>query len=181
MNTVKVVADSMYPYSKLAPIPKGQAEFSKIHFLFSDGWDGKNKIAQFEQGENLYNKEISDGFCTVPAELELGSCMLYVRGYSREDEAQIATANGLALLIVQGARNGGTPAVPPPPDLYAQLLSKVEGAVANVVPIIRNKTWWVWSASEGTYVDTGVYAEGTEADPVITDEEIGALQKKLIP
>lgn len=177
MNTIKVSSDSMYPYSKLEPIPKGQVEFSKIHFLFSDGWDGKNKIAQFEQGEHLYNKEISDGFCTVPAELDLGSCMLYVKGYDTEGMPQIATANGLVLLIVQGARNGGTPAVPPPPDLYAQLLAKVDGAVANVAPIIRDKTWYVWSAVEGDYVSTGICAEGLEPEPVADSEFLKVMHE----
>lgn len=126
MNTIKVSADTMYPYSKLNPIPKGQVEFSKIHFLFSDGWDGMSKIAQFEQGDKLYNQDISDGFCTVPAELELGPCMLYVKGYDLSGLPQVATANGLVLLLVQGAKNGGTPAIPPPPDLYAKLIAYVD-------------------------------------------------------
>lgn len=126
MNTIKVTADSMYPYDKLNPIPKGQVEFSKIHFLFSDGWEGKTKIAQFEQGDKLLNQPIEDGVCTVPAELDLGPCMLYVRGYNTDGTAQIATANGLVLLLVQGAKNGGFPAVPPSPDLYAKLIAYVD-------------------------------------------------------
>ncbi len=124
MNIIRVVEDRMYPYSQPYPIPKGQVQFSKIQFLFSEDWYGKNKIAQFEQGSNLYNQDITDGFCTVPAELELGSCMLYVKGYNIDGSEQIATANGIVMTIVQGGREGGTPAVPPPPDLYAKLLEQ---------------------------------------------------------
>lgn len=126
MNIIRVVEDRMYPYSQPAPIPRGQVDFSKIQFLFSEDWYGKNKIAQFEQGSNLHNQDIVDGFCTVPSELELGSCMLYVKGYNLDGSAQIATANGIVLTIVQGAREGGTPAVPPPPDLYAKLIAYVD-------------------------------------------------------
>lgn len=126
MNTIKVTADSMYPYDKLSPIPKGQVEFSKIRFVFSEGWDDKTKIAQFEQGDKLLNQEVIDGVCTVPADLEIGPCMLYVKGYNTDGTAQIATANGLVLLLVQGARDGGTPAVPPSPDLYAKLIAYVD-------------------------------------------------------
>ena len=122
MNVIKVIDDSMYPYSSLSPIPKGQVEFSKISFLFSDSWSGKNKIAQFDQGGHLYNQSIVDGVCSVPVELELGSFNLYVKGYGLDGEPQIATANGVALTVVQGGKEGGTPPVPPPPDLYAQLL-----------------------------------------------------------
>ena len=179
MNTIKVSADSMYPYSKLTPIPKGQVEFSKIHFLFSDGWDGKTKIAQFEQGDKLYNQDISEGFCTVPADLDLGTCMLYVKGYGPDGSPQIATANSIVLIIVQGAREGGTPPVPPTPDLYAQLLAQVDDSLEKATPIIRNRTWWVWSVTVNDYVDTGVFAEGSEGSQGITDEEIEALQKKL--
>lgn len=126
MNTIRVVEDRMYFYAQPVPVPKGQVGFSKLRFLFSEDWYGKNKIAQFEQGDHLFNQSITDGECDIPAELEVGSCVLYVRGYDLDGSPQIATANGIILTLVQGARDGGIPAVPPSPDLYAQLIAYVD-------------------------------------------------------
>lgn len=177
MNTIRVVEDRMYHYSQPVPIPKGQVRFSQIQFLFSEDWYGKHKIAQFEQGEALYNQDIVDGSCIVPAELEVGPCVLYVKGYNLDGSEQIATANGVVLTLVQGAREGGTPAVPPPPDLYATLLVKVDNTLEKAVPIIRDKMWWVWSSVEGDYVNTGIRAEGAETEPVADVELLSAMRE----
>lgn len=133
MNTIRVVEDRMYFYAQPVPIPKGQVGFSKLRFLFSEDWYGKNKIAQFEQGDHLFNQSIAEGECDIPVELEVGSCVLYVKGYNLDGSPQIATANGIILNLVQGAREGGTPAVPPPPDLYSQLLERIKEAATGAL------------------------------------------------
>lgn len=102
--------------------------FSVIEFTFSEEWKNFTKIAQFKQYSNAYNVEITDDQCYVPSELLVGKCSLRIRGYSKDQQDVIATANELILTCVQGFESGGVPPVPPTPDLYQKL-------IANVFPI----------------------------------------------
>lgn len=175
MTTFRVNADGMYPYGSIRPIPLGQVEFSNVQFLFSHEWDGLERIVQFVQGDAIYNQAIgADGICTVPSELQLGPVTVYVKGY-RAGEAMIATANGIGMSVVQGAPSGGTPPVPPGPDLYAQLLKKVqdgdqeilaklaEYALKNDIPAVPN---WAMQPQKPGYTATEV-----GADPAGTADE----------
>lgn len=175
MTTFRINADGMYPCGRIWPIPLGQVEFSNVQFLFSHEWDGLERIAQFVQGNAIYNQAIgADGICTVPSELQLGPVTVYVKGY-RAGEAMIATANGVCMSVVQGAPSGGTPPVPPGPDLYAQLLKKVqdgdqeilaklaEYALKNDIPAVPN---WAMQPQKPGYTATEV-----GADPAGTADE----------
>lgn len=127
MNLFVVDKDELRPYGTVVPIPVGQSQFSKVNFRFSPEWDGFTKIAQFKQNsDNLINVDIEDNSCIVPTELGVGLVRLRVRGYpAGEESAVIATANEVVIPFVQGFEGGGTPAVPPTPDLYAKLLKTI--------------------------------------------------------
>jgi len=128
MNTVVIERDQLRLYGKSYPIPVGQSQFSKIKFLFSADWDEFTKIAQFKQGDQLINIDIIDNECIVPTELGVGEACLRVRGTA--GTSVIATANELVLTLVQGFESGGTPSVPPTPDLYDDLIKAIKEAEA---------------------------------------------------
>lgn len=129
MNTVIVDFDQLRLYGDKYPIPVGQSQFSKIKFLFSKGWDGFTKIAQFKQGDSLINVGVINDECIVPAELGVGTAQLRIRGTAGTDV--IATANEISLTLVQGFESGGSPSVPPSPDLYDDLIKEIKEAEAS--------------------------------------------------
>lgn len=164
MNTVIVRNDQMYPYNTLRPIPKGQVQFSKVKFLFSEEWANREKIAQFKQGEALINMPLEDNECFVPSELDLGYVTLYVKGYDGSGSS-IATANGVIFELVQGSVEGGEPPVPPTPDLYQKLIEKF-AEFSSKPPIIgENGNWFLWDGYQ--YVDSG-YTAQPETDETLT-------------
>ena len=124
MNKIKVTSDRMYEYSSITPVPKGQIQFSKILFYLSDDWSERSIIAQFKQGEKVLNRSLnSDNTCYIPSDFDIGLVTVYLKGYDL-DGSSVATANGVSIPIVQGAFDGGEPAVPPEPDLYAKLIEE---------------------------------------------------------
>lgn len=126
MNKIKVSSDKMYAYSAITPVPKGQVQFSKILFYLSDDWSKRNIIAQFKQGEKTLNRGLSsDNTCYIPSDFDIGPVTVYLKGYGL-DGFSIATANGVSIPIVQGAFDGGEPAVPPEPDLYQKLIHSIQ-------------------------------------------------------
>lgn len=112
-------------YSQAQKIPVGQSMFSVIEFTFSKEWKDFIKIVQFKQYSNAYNVAITDDHCYVPSELLVGKCSLRIKGYSKNQQDVIATANELILTCVQGFESGGVPPVPPTPDLYQKLIANV--------------------------------------------------------
>ena len=126
MNKIRVSSDKMYPYSAITPVPKGQVQFSKILFYLSDDWSKRNIIAQFKQGEKTLNRDLSsDNTCYIPSDFDIGIVTVYLKGYGL-DGSSVATANGVSIPIVQGAFDGGEPAVPPEPDLYQKLIRSIQ-------------------------------------------------------
>lgn len=133
MNTIVVKRDQAYLYGRPEPIPQGQSQFSQIKFEFSDEWDGLRKIVQFDQGGKTppYNVSMSNDLCFCPSELVFGWVNIRVKGYPEDtDSPVIATANEILLPVSRGFQSGGTPPVPPTPDLYQKLLEefKKEGS-----------------------------------------------------
>lgn len=155
MNTIIVRHDQMYPYSTLRPVPKGQVQFSKVGFLFSEEWANRDKIAQFLQGDTAYNVPLEDNECFIPYELDIGYATLYVKGYDNSG-ASIATANGVILEIVQGFMEDGEPPVPPTPDLYQRLLESI--GEANEHPPIpgENGFWLIWDTTLDEYKESEI-------------------------
>ena len=130
MNHIIVHDDQAKIYGPPKAIPTGQVRFSKILFDFSSNWDGMTKVAQFVQEGNKYNVDIVDNECICPSELKEGWVTVYIRGYLQD--SVIATANGVVLPVSKGFEDGGTPSVPPTPDLYQTLLSTIEGQIGDL-------------------------------------------------
>lgn len=154
MNTFQVVSDHMYPYKTLTPIPKGQVEFSKVRFNMSPEWEDMDIIVQFHQEKKLVNLSLPNSkVITIPPEFDIGIVTIYLKGYDLNGSS-IATTNGVSIPIVQGAFDGGEPAVPPSPDLYAKLFTKVE-ELNNHPPVPGSNGYWlVWDADKDEYVES---------------------------
>ena len=158
MNRIVVNGQTMHFYSHPEPVPYGQVQFSVLEFIFDDAWNGMTKTAQFMQGtETLINIVLDGDKCFVPSSLEVGVFQIALRGDGAS--GKIGTVNRLQLEVVPSYKTGGSPPVPPDPDLYNDLIQRVENAASHG-PKIQNGNWWVWNFEAEQYVDTGVVASG---------------------
>ena len=113
-------------------IASDQIAFVTLKFTFDGDWKKFHKVVQFTQCDETYNRVLgTDGLsCLLPAELHAGSVKMSVFGYDAENtEGLRATTVPITLNIRQSGFVGDDdPPIPPTPDLYAQLLKKIEDA-----------------------------------------------------
>ena len=114
----------------------GQIAFVSFRFVFDNEWEGLYKVVQFMQGENTYNISLGvDGYsCKMPSELQAGCAEMSLFGYVPDDETALrATTAPIKLRIEQsGFSSSGSEVVPPTPDLYQQLIAKIDEKIASV-------------------------------------------------
>ena len=114
----------------------GQIAFVSFRFVFDNEWEGLYKVVQFMQGENTYNISLGvDGYsCKMPSELQAGCAEMSLFGYAPDDETALrATTAAIKLRIEQsGFSSSGSEVVPPTPDLYQQLIAKIDEKIASV-------------------------------------------------
>ena len=113
-------------------IASDQIAFVTLKFTFDGDWKKFHKVVQFTQCDETYNRVLgTDGLsCLLPAELHAGMVKMSVFGYDAENtEGLRATTVPVTLNIRQSGFVGDDePPIPPTPDLYAQLLKKIEEA-----------------------------------------------------
>lgn len=152
MNRIIIDGDQARLYGTPKAIPQGQSQFSQVQFSFSEEWDNLRKIAQFEQRGNAYNVEVSDDRCFCPSELVKGVVNVRVKGCPVDTtSAVIATANEVVLPVSAGFQSGGTPPVPPTPDLYQKLIGEFSDKVQpdlnqndpSAKDYVKNRTHYV--------------------------------------
>ena len=110
-----------------------QVAFVNLLFLFTPEWEQIDKVAQFKQGENIYNVHIGKGNvaqCTLPSEITNGQTSISIFGY--HDEVRATTATLEFRVCRSGFSDSGSVPIPPTPDLYAQLLKKIDGKIASL-------------------------------------------------
>ncbi len=110
-----------------------QVAFVNLLFLFTPEWEQIDKVAQFKQGENVYNVHIGKGNvaqCTLPAEITNGQTSISIFGY--HDEVRATTATLEFRVCRSGFSDSGSVPIPPTPDLYAQLLKKIDEKIASL-------------------------------------------------
>lgn len=136
--TVEICVDgqSLRWYDNPPRIADKSIQFVYFHFNLSPDWDGYEVTAQFDQG-NVYNKLVTDGCCYLPSELQEGQCTVSLFGY-KAGQACRATAIPLQFdICASGFSSEAIPPIPPDPDLYAQLLTRIDAAVANAAPQLQ--------------------------------------------
>lgn len=112
-------------------IAADQIAFVKIHFVFDNSWKPLHKVVQFSQDEFTYNRVLgTDGTsCLLPAELMPGAVKMSLFGYDASaSETVRATTIVKTLNIRPSGFDGESSNVPPTPDLYQQILQKINEA-----------------------------------------------------
>lgn len=112
-------------------IAADQVSFVKIHFVFDNNWKPLHKVVQFTQEEITYNRVLGteNTSCFLPAELTPGTVKMSLLGYDAEaTETVRATTVVKTLHIRPSGFEGENSNVPPTPDLYQQLLEKIQSA-----------------------------------------------------
>ena len=107
-----------------------QIAFVLVKFVFDGAWKTLHKVVQFTQCEETYNVVLGiDGTtCLLPAELHPGAVKMSLFGYDAESDTTLRATTVPVTLHIRPSgfvADGDTP-IPPTPDLYTQLLKKLD-------------------------------------------------------
>ena len=108
-----------------------QIQYVQFKFTFDGDWKRFHKVVQFSQCDEVYSIVLgTDGTsCYLPAELHVGAVKMAVFGYDTESDTTVrATTVPVTLNIRESGFEGDEPPIPPTPDLYTQLLKRIEDA-----------------------------------------------------
>lgn len=113
-----------------------------VHFEFCERWDGMVITAQFTQNGHTYNKVVDAVTNTVilPNEIVAGTVEISAFGEHPTTGVRITSIAVKKTVDKSGFVGDGETPIPPTPDLYAQLLDKVN---KTAIPHIgANGNWW---------------------------------------
>ena len=113
-----------------------QISFVSLKFIFEGDWKKFHKVVQFTQCDETYNCVLgTDGTsCFLPSELHAGAVRMSVFGYDADNISGLRATTVPVTLNVRpsGFVGDGAEEVPPTPDLYAQLLQKLEEKASSL-------------------------------------------------
>mgnify|MGYP001005908008 FL=1 len=117
-------------------IASDQIAFVSVKFMFDGAWKTLHKVVQFTQCEETYNLVLGiDGTtCLLPAELHPGAVKMSLFGYDAESDTTLRATTVPVTLHIRPSgfvEDGATP-IPPTPDLYTQLLKKLDEKAAGL-------------------------------------------------
>ena len=117
-------------------IASDQIAFVSVKFVFDGAWKTLHKVVQFTQCEETYNLVLGiDGTtCLLPAELHPGAVKMSLFGYDAESDTTLRATTVPVTLHIRpsGFVEDGTTPIPPTPDLYTQLLKKLDEKAAGL-------------------------------------------------
>ncbi len=108
-----------------------QIQYVQFKFTFDGNWKHYHKTVQFSQCDEVFNVVLGydSTSCYLPAELHVGAAKMSVFGYDAESDTTVrATTVPVTLNIRESGFEGDDPPIPPTPDLYTQLLKRIEDA-----------------------------------------------------
>lgn len=109
-----------------------QIQYVQFRFTFDGDWRRFHKVVQFSQCDETYNIVLgTDGTSLyLPAELHVGAAKMSVFGYDTESDTTVRATTVPVTLNIRpsGFVGDNEPPIPPTPDLYTQLLKKIEEA-----------------------------------------------------
>ncbi len=108
-----------------------QIQYVQFKFTFDGDWKHFHKVVQFSQCDEVYSVVLGTDGTTLylPAELHAGAVKMAVFGYDTESDTTVrATTVPVTLNIRESGFEGDDPPIPPTPDLYTQLLKRIEDA-----------------------------------------------------
>ena len=113
-----------------------QIAFVSVKFVFDGVWKTLHKVVQFTQCEETYNLVLgTEGTtCLLPAELHPGAVKMSLFGYDAESDTTLRATTVPVTLHIRpsGFVEDGTTPIPPTPDLYTQLLKKLDEKAAGL-------------------------------------------------
>lgn len=113
-----------------------QISFVNLKFIFDGDWKKFHKVVQFTQCDETYNRVLGTDAtsCLLPSELHAGAVRMSVFGYDAENTNGLrATTVPITLNVrLSGFVGDGVEEVPPTPDLYAQLLQKIDEKAESI-------------------------------------------------
>ena len=117
-------------------IASDQIAFVSVKFVFDGAWKTLHKVVQFTQCEETYNVALgTEGTtCLLPAELHPGTVKMSLFGYDAESDTTLRATTVPVTLHIRPSgfvEDGATP-IPPTPDLYTQLLKKLDEKAAGL-------------------------------------------------
>ena len=117
-------------------IASDQIAFVSVKFVFDGAWKTLHKVVQFTQCEETYNLVLGiDGTtCLLPAELHPGAVKMSLFGYDAESDTTVRATTVPVTLHIRpsGFVADGDTSIPPTPDLYTQLLKKLDEKAAGL-------------------------------------------------
>ncbi len=123
-----------------------------VHFEFCERWDGMVITAQFTQNGHTYNKVVDAVTNTVilPNEIVAGTVEISAFGEHPTTGVRITSIAVKKTVDKSGFVGDGEMPIPPTPDLYAQLLDKVN---KTAIPHVgANGNWWFDDYDSGVSV-----------------------------
>nr|DAG17466.1 MAG TPA: integrase [Caudoviricetes sp.] len=167
-----------------------QIQYVQFRFTFDGDWRRFHKVVQFTQCDETYNIVLgTDGTSLyLPAELHVGAAKMSVFGYDTDSDTTVRATTVPVTLNIRpsGFVGDDEPPIPPTPDLYAQLLKKIEEAghgadgksayeIAVEHGYVGTETEWLASlkGEPGETQDMSEYPKTSEVT-IIVEREIEA-------
>ena len=163
-----------------------QIQYVQFKFAFDGDWKRFHKVVQFSQCDEVYSVVLgTDGTsCYLPAELHVGAVKMGIYGYDTASDTTVrATTVPVTLNIRESGFEGEEPPIPPTPDLYTQLLKRIEEAekgldgksayeIACEHGYIGTEEEWLASlhGKDGVTPDMSEYPKTTEVTMIIERE-----------
>ena len=117
-------------------IASDQIAFVSVKFVFDGAWKTLHKVVQFTQCEETYNVVLgTEGTtCLLPSELHPGTVKMSLFGYDAESDTTLRATTVPVTLHIRpsGFVEDGVTPIPPTPDLYTQLLKKLDEKAAGL-------------------------------------------------
>ena len=163
-----------------------QIQYVQFKFTFDGDWKHFHKVVQFSQCDEVYSVVLGTEGTTLylPAELHAGAAKMAVFGYDTESDTTVrATTVPVTLNIRESGFEGDDPPIPPTPDLYTQLLKRIEDAehgldgksayeIAVEHGYVGTEDEWLASlhGKDGITPDMSEYPKTTEVTAIIERE-----------
>ena len=163
-----------------------QIQYVQFKFTFDGDWKHFHKVVQFSQCDEVYSVVLGTDGTTLylPAELHAGAAKMAVFGYDTESDTTVrATTVPVTLNIRESGFEGDDPPIPPTPDLYSQLLKRIEDAehgldgksayeIAVEHGYVGTEEEWLASlhGKDGITPDMSEYPKTTEVTTIIERE-----------
>ena len=115
-----------------SPAASDSVDYLEVHFSFSPDWYDLAKTAQFTRNGVTYNVPVERDKCLLPNEIGEGRVDISVFGYEVGGTKRITSLPFSMMIRKSGFVADGNDPIPPTPDIYSQLLSKISQAVDSI-------------------------------------------------